>query len=105
VVVVLLGHPLRRWGRWSGAVGCGIAKVVGVEGLGGDAREVAVGGGGGGVLSGSCRPVPMFMVRRGDESKSGRRGGDGEREEAPRMGRARDEDARAAVTVGRRARV
>jgi hypothetical protein len=43
---MFLGHPLRRWGRWSGAVGCGIAKVVGVEGLGGDAREVAVGGGG-----------------------------------------------------------
>jgi hypothetical protein len=45
MVVVFLGHPLRRWGRWSGAIGCGIAKVVGVEGLGGDAREVTVGGG------------------------------------------------------------
>jgi hypothetical protein len=56
------------------------------------------------VLSGSRRPVPMFMVRRGDESGGGRRGGDGEREEAPRMGRPRDEDARATVTAGRRAR-
>lgn len=45
VVVVFLGHPLRRWGRWSGAIGCGIAKVVAVEGLGSDAREVTVGGG------------------------------------------------------------
>jgi hypothetical protein len=37
---------------------------------------------------------------RGDESESGRRCGDGEREEALRMGQARDEDTRAAVTAG-----